>query len=117
MENLFYSIGWVFAIGFLVFFSQIYFWRRKLDQMADDDVKRTDPEEWKRHMKFTRYTKLISRLFWGGFFVVWAVRYFAAMQSEGSVVFITSATLIGVSFIVWAIYGFSAHGKVIEDLR
>ena len=117
MEYLFHSIGWIFAIGFLAFFSQIYFWRRKLDRMADEDLKRTDPAEWKRRVKFSRYTKMISRSFWGAFFIVWAVRYFVAMQSETRIVFITALTLIGIFFLGWAIYGFRVRGKATGDLQ
>ncbi len=117
MEYLFLGIGWIFAIGFLAFFFQIYFWRRKLDRMADEDMKRADREEWKRHVKFSRYTKMISRSFCGAFFIVWAVRYFVLAQNERSIVFIAITTLIGVFFLGRAIYGFRAHGEATGDLQ
>ncbi len=53
----------------------------------------------------------------GSFFIVSAARYSVWAQNGGSIVFIAVAILLGVFFIVWAIYGFSAHNKMTGDLQ
>jgi hypothetical protein len=116
MEPLSREFGWVLVLGVIAFFSQAYFWRRKMQRMADNEIKRVDPEEWKRHVKFNRYVKLVSRSLWGSLFILWAVRHVIIMQSEGFLAFTFITTSIGTIFLTWAILGFRADTKAVNAL-
>jgi aromatic ring-opening dioxygenase catalytic subunit (LigB family) len=66
MPNTPFSIFILISIVIIVF-SPIYLQRRKLWQMADEDLKRIDYNEWKKQMRSNAYTKLGSRVIWGLF--------------------------------------------------
>jgi hypothetical protein len=87
-----------------------------MHRMADDEIKCVDPEEWKRHVKFTRYVKLVSRSLWGSFFILWAVRYVVIMQGKGFLSFTFITASIGIIFLTWAILGFRADTKAVYAL-
>jgi uncharacterized membrane protein YfcA len=116
MEQVSYGIGVVLAVAFLALFSQIYFWRRKTRQMADNELRKSDPEEWKRHLKFSSYVKLVSRIIWGGIFLSMSVAYMINTSKRDYYVANGLTAMMGLIFVAWAIWGYRYDRSVISKV-
>lgn len=95
----------IILITVAIVFSPIYFLRRKTARMADDDLKRVDMEDWERQKKFGSYTRLISRVVWGGSLVAMALlntRIYEGWMA-GWLIF---CAVSGILLIVWGLLGF-----------
>lgn len=117
-DKFFYQIMIIVVIiSLVIIFSPIYFIRRKTWKMADEDLKKIDYEEWKRRIKSNVYIKMFSRIIWGlvilsGF--VFNFQKVVALGFNWSSVFIL---VLGISFIVWGIFGFRREIKQVENLK
>jgi hypothetical protein len=93
------------VISIALVFSPIYFLRRKTARMADDDLKKIDHEDWEKQRKFGIYTKLVSRVTWGG------ILFTVSLINVGRVEPASSAWLIayivgGILFVIWGLVSF-----------
>lgn len=98
-------LPFVLIITVAIIFSPIYFLRRKTARMADDDLKRIDREDWEKQKKFGAYTRLISRVVWGGILAIIGflnIRVYDEWSARLLVVYIVS----GVLLIIWGLLGF-----------
>ena len=111
------SVGVIAALAFLALFSHIYFWRRKMWRAADEDLQRSDSEEWKRHFSFSRYVRFISRLIWGSAFAYFGVAYLMNERASGVIPLITISFMLSLTFILWAIFGFRNDNKTMKELQ
>jgi hypothetical protein len=116
MDSFSKGIALVAVFALMALFSQAYFWRRKIHRIADAEVKQLDLLEWKRHMNFTRYMKLVSRFFWGTFFIFWAANYAFHWSAQSYMGFMAITAFIGLFFIGWAILGFRGDSKIVNRL-
>lgn len=104
-------------ISFIVVFSPIYLLPRKMWQMADDDLKKIDYQDWRKQTKFNAYHKLISRLIWGLFLLSGFIINFQKVVAVGFNWFSVFVLVLGFSFIVWGILGFRIEMKNANKIR
>ena len=62
MSNLLRAV--FILIGFFIIYSPIHLQRRKNWRIADEDLKKTNFEDWKKQMKSNAFINLISRVVW-----------------------------------------------------
>jgi len=98
----------------LIIFSPIYFLRRKTMLMADNDLKKIDAEDWKRQKKFGSYTRLITRVVWGGGLITVAV---VNPSDANSASWPILYGLIGVILIIWGLLGFRVEAVEMRSLN
>lgn len=98
-----------FIITIFVTFAPVYLQRRKIQRMADEDLKRADYEEWEKQLKSNAYIKSGSRLIWGLFLLFGLVYNFQKVFALGFNWIITFVFILGIVFTVWGISGFRAE--------
>lgn len=84
--------------------SPLYFQQRKLSRMADEDLERLDRDEWIRHVRWTSFSKLVTRLLLG---VV--LLYFVLIEPGGLEIgnpFHLFLTSLAIGMIGFGIYAF-----------
>jgi hypothetical protein len=73
--------------------------------MADDDLKKIDSDDWEKQKKFGSYTRLVSRVVWGGVLLIVTLLNFRGYEDW------TNRWLIiypvsGILLVVWGLLGF-----------
>ena len=110
-------IGIIAIVSIVIIFLPLYLQRRKLWQMADEDLKKIDYDEWKKQLKSNAYTKLISRIIWGLFLLSGFVINFQKIIELGFNWLTTFVFVLGVSFIVWGILGFRSELRKLNKIK
>jgi hypothetical protein len=105
------------GVSVFVIFSPIYFQRRKLWRMADEDLKQIDSDEWKKQLKSNAYGKLISRIIWGLFLLSGFVFNFQKVVAAGFNLPAVFVLVLGVSFIIWGILGFRSEIRKLSEIK
>lgn len=107
-----------FIISIFVIASPIYFQRRRISRMADEDLKKLNYEAWKRQAKSNVYIKMFSRIIWGVLIVLSGFIFnFQTVASFGFSWWSFVVLVLGISFIVWGILGFRREIKQVEALK
>lgn len=104
------------AIGLVMLFSPIYFLRRKTARMADADLKKIDPDDWKKQKKFGSYTRFISRLVWGGILLVIAllnIRTYDGLAGRLMIFYL----VLGILLVFGGIIGFRRELSELRALK
>jgi hypothetical protein len=107
----------VVVLSLISVFSPIYLIRRKTWQMADEDLKKIDYEEWKKQIKSNAYIKLASREIWGLVLLSGYVINFQKAVAIGYGLLAIFVVILGVSFIVWGILGFRSEMKKFSEIK
>jgi hypothetical protein len=110
-------IGLLFFISFFVICSPIYWQRRRISRMADEDLKKLDYEEWKKQKKSNVYIKMASRIIWGLVILSGFIFNFQEVIALGFNWLSVFVLVLGVSFIVWGILGFRREIKQVKNLN
>ena len=117
-ENMSKELIAVFFIGsFFVICSPIYWQRRRISRMADEDLKKLDYEEWKRQAKSNVYIKMFSRIIWGLVILSGFIFNFQKVAALGFNWLSVFVLVLGLSFIVWGILGFRRELKQVQNLK
>jgi len=106
-----------FIISIFVIASPIYWQKRRISRMADEDLKKLDYEEWKRQEKSNVYIKMFSRIIWGLFILSSFIFNFQKVIALGFNWLSVFVLVLGISFIVWGIFGFRREMKQVETLK
>ena len=107
----------LFLVSFFVICSPIYWQRRRISRMADEDLKKLDYAEWKRQAKSNVYIKMFSRIIWGLFILSSLFFNFQKIAALGFNWVSVFVLVLGISFIVWGILGFRREMKQVEALK
>lgn len=106
-----------FIVSFFVICSPIYWQRRRISRMADEDLKKLNFEEWKRQTKSNVYIRMFSRIIWGLVILSGFIFNFQKVISIGFNWLSGFIVILGILFIIWGTFGFRREIKEVELLR
>jgi hypothetical protein len=106
-----------FIVSFFVICSPIYWQRRRISRMADEDLKKLDYEEWKKQIKSNVYSKMFGRIIWGLVILSGFIFNFQKVAALGFNWLSILVLILGISFIVWGIWGFRREITQVQNLK
>ncbi len=109
-------IAVIFVISIFVIYSPIFWQKRRIARMADEDLKKLDYEEWKKQAKSNVYIKMFSRIIWGLVILSGFIFNFQKVVELGFNWLSAFVLVLGISFNVWGIFGFRREIKQMENL-
>lgn len=104
-------------VSILIIASPIYFQNRKISKMVEEDLKKLNYEEWKKHIRTNVYVKMFSRIIWGLIILSGFIFNFSKIYAQGFRWINLIVLLMGLAFIVWGILGFRREIKQIQNLK
>ena len=105
------------VVSFFVICSPIYWQRRRILKMAEEDLKKLDYDEWKKQAKSNVYIKIFSRIIWGLVILSGSIFNFQKVVDLGFNWLSAFVLVLGIAFIVWGIFGFRREIKQVESLK
>jgi hypothetical protein len=110
-------IAIMFVVSLFVISSPLYWQRRRIARMADEDLKKLDHAEWKKQAKFNIYVKMSSRIIWGLVILSGFIFNFQKMAALGVNWASGFVLALGLSFIVWGFLSFRRESRQFEKLQ
>ncbi len=107
----------LFIVSFFVICSPIYWQRRRISRMADEDLKKLDYEEWKRQAKSNVYIKMFSRIIWGLVILSGFIFNFQKVVALGFNWLSFLILVLGISLIVWGILSFRREIIQVQKMK
>jgi hypothetical protein len=94
------------TLAFLIIYAPIYWQRRKLSRIADEDLRLLNPAEWRKQQRSNVFIRFVNRLFWGLFILSGLIFNFQEIIVIGIKEVTVFVLLLGIGILVWAIYRF-----------
>ena len=101
--------------GTIAIIYQVYTWRRKVEWMSDEDLKRLDAQDWQKQVRFRSYTRLINRSICALIFLYFLVVPIAITGNISALPIISG--VFSLCFIISAVLGFRYDRRLVNETR